>query len=287
MILVTGATGHLGTTVIDYLLTKVAPTEIAGFARSEEKAALLKAKGIEVRIGNFDNLHSLENAMNGIDKVLLISSNDHSRLFQQHKNVIDAARAAGVSYIVYTGTAVKDRDTSPLKAMLEAHFQTEHYLKESSVPYTILRNTEYADAIPILVGDRIFEEGICIPAENGKSPFVLRREMGEAAANVLLQKGHENKTYELTGCVLYSFADVADALSELSGKPISYFSPDPKKFEETLKQAGVPEFGVNVISGFIADKRNGKYEILSNDLENLLGRKPMSLKESLREVYAF
>ncbi|KIA88940.1 NmrA family transcriptional regulator [Pedobacter kyungheensis] len=287
MILITGATGNLGATVIDYLLTKVAPTEIAAFVRSEEKAATLKAKGIDVRIGNFDDVHSLEKAMNGIDNVLLVSSPDHGKLLQQHKNVVDAAKKADVKHLAYTGIALKDASASTLKLMLEAHFQTEDYIKASNVPYTILRNTLYADAIPIFIGDKAFELGIYLPAENAKVPFVLHRELGEAAGNVLLQPGHENKTYTLTASKFYTYTDVANILTQLTGKTVTYYlNADVKTFEGELRKVGVPDPAIAAISGFIADKRSGQYEILNNDLEKLLGRRPLALRESLKEIYS-
>ncbi|MGV9374833.1 hypothetical protein ACWDRB_03410 [Nonomuraea sp. NPDC003707] len=109
--------------------------------------------------------------------------------------------------------------------------------------------------------------------------------MGEAAVNVLLHGGHEGKTYELTASETYTFEDIAYALSERSGKPVGYVSPAPQAFEEGLRRAGVPEFGVAALSAFVADMREGRYEIVTQDLEDLLGRKPMSLSESLQEVY--
>ncbi|MEC0184740.1 SDR family oxidoreductase [Paenibacillus peoriae] len=286
MILVTGATGHLGKAVIDHLLTKVEPSRIAAFARDQSKAASLKDKGIDVRIGNFDDVASLESAMKGIHKVLLISSNDHGQLLEQHKNVIHAAKKAQVSQLVYTGTAVQDAEGSPLKAMLEAHEHTEDYIKQSSLPYTILRNTMYADTLPLFLGDKVFESGIYLPVGDGKVPFALRREMGEAAANVLLQSNHENKTYVLTGNELNTFDQIATILSELSGKTVGYISPDLNAFKEMLRAAGNPEFGISTIAGFISDMREGRYNLQSDNFEMLLGRKPMSLKNSLKEIYS-
>jgi NAD(P)H dehydrogenase (quinone) len=287
MILITGATGNLGKAVIDQLLTKVQPSQIAAYARNKDKAASLEEKGIDVRIGNFDDPILLEKAMQGIDKVLLISSNDHGKLFQQHKNVIDAAKKANVSQLVYTGTAVNQPDASPMKAMLEAHFQTEEYLKESLVPYTILRNTMYTETLPFFLGKTIFETGIDLPGGEGEIPFALRTEMGEAAANVLLQSNHLNKTYVLTGSELSTFGDIADIISQLSGKPVRYINPEVTVFEEKLRGAGTPEAGIAALSGFVADMRNGQYAMLSDDFELLLGRKPLSLKDSLKEIYSF
>ncbi|MFF2089092.1 SDR family oxidoreductase [Paenibacillus sp. NPDC058174] len=286
MILVTGATGNLGIAAINHLLTKIEPENITALARNRTKAASFEEKGVNIRLGEYDDINSLEKAMQGVDKVLLISSNDQGKLLQQHKNVVDAANKAGVNHLIYIGSAVKEFESSTLHTMLEPHFQTEDYIKESQIPYTILRNTIYADALPMFLGDNVFDTGIYLPAGNARVPFALRRELGEAAANVSLQPNHENKTYVLTGSQHYSFENLAEILSEISGKTVNYINADLKSFEETLRSAGVPEYAISALSGYVTDMREGRYTLLTNDLESILGRKPLSLKEGLKEIYS-
>lgn len=283
-ILVTGATGHLGKATISHLLKKTDAGNIIAFARDIEKAGSLLKEGVEVRIGNFDDTASLEKAMQGIDKVFLISGIELNRL-QQHKNVIDAAKNAGVKHITYTSVCLRDLDSSEIKPLMESHYQTEAYLKESGLSYTFLRNSLYADVIPLYVGENVFETGIYFPSGNGKVAFALRREMAEAAANVLLTDGHENKTYEITGAELYSFEDIAQELTLLSGKTLDYTDPDADTYVSRLKEFGVPEEFVFILAGFAEDIKNKQFETKSADLENLLGRKPASLKDSLKEIY--
>lgn len=284
MILVTGATGHLGTATIEHLLKNTKADQIIALARNEEKATALRDKGVQVRIGDFDDTASLDKAMQGIEKVLLISTVDPNRL-QQHKNVVDAAKKAGVSHIVYTGVAIKDVSTSTIKDLMKSHFQTEDYIRESGLTFTLLRNTLYTDVIPWYVGEHVFERGIYFPAGTGAVPFALRQEMGEATANVLLQDGHENKTYTITGNKLYSFGDIARELSVLSGKTVAYTEADTTDYIHQLKQYGVPEPLTFLMGGFGTDIKNKQFELVSNDLESLLGRKPASLKEGLKAIY--
>src|SRR5258706_11337311 len=136
-------------------------------------------------------------ARQGIEKLLLISGNGPTRL-QQHKNVIAAAKKAGIGQIIFTTIALKDMKTSALRPLMEDLYQAEDYIKESGLTYTVLRNTLYTGATPLFGGEKVIQTGINLPTGNGKVPFALRREMGEAAANALLQNGHENRTYELT-----------------------------------------------------------------------------------------
>lgn len=285
MILVTGASGHLGTAVIDHLLKNTSKDNFIALVRSEEKAQSLKDKGVQVRIADLDDLASVEKAFQGIDKLLLISTMSHNRAEQQVA-VVDLAKRVGVKHIAYTGISMADVNTSAIKLLMESHFQTEGAIKESGLNYTFLRNSLYTDVIPMYVGEHVFETGIYLPAGNGKSPYALRREMGEAAANVLLQEGHENKIYDITGSELHDYSEVAKTLSELSGKDVPYIDADPVEFPEKLKQFGVPEFYIFLTAGFAEDLRNGQYENATDDLENLLGRKPATLKEALKEIYS-
>ena len=284
MILVTGATGHLGSAVVSHLLKDTAANNIVGFARDENKAKHLKEKGIEVRMGNYDDISSLDLAMKGIEKVLLISGNGPTRL-QQHKNVVAAAKKAGIKHITFTSIALKDIKTAALRSLMEDLYQAEDYIKESGLTYTVLRNTLYLGGTPLFGGEKIFKTGINLPTGDGKVPFALRREMGEATANVLLQNGHENQTYEITGSDLYSYGDVAHELSALSGRTVIYSDADPVTFPTQLKEFGLPAIVVLLVTGFSADVKNHQFEIVTKDLEKLLGRKPASLKEGLKEVF--
>jgi NAD(P)H dehydrogenase (quinone) len=286
MILVTGATGHLGSAVVSQLLKNTSAENIVAFARDENKAKHLREKGIEVRIGTYDNISSLDLAMQGIEKLLLISGNGPTRL-QQHKNVVAAAKKAGIKHIVFTTIALKDMKTAALRPLMEDLYEAEDYIKESGLTYTVLRNTLYTGATPLYGGEKVIKTGIYLPTGNGKVPFALRREMGEAAANTLLQNGHENQTYEITASDLYSYKDVARELSDLSGRTVNYTDADPVTFPTKLKEFGLPEIVVLLVTGFSADVKNHQFEIVTKDLEKLLGRKPASLKESLKEVFGF
>jgi NAD(P)H dehydrogenase (quinone) len=284
MILVTGATGHLGGGAVLQLLKHLEPNQFAILARDENKAQKLKEQGIEVRIGDFDDEESLNIALKGISKVLLIPTIMPNRL-EQNKRVVDIAVKNGVTHIVYPGISHKNIEASVVKG-LDDHFKTEDYIRESGLIYTFLRNNLYMDIIPFYAGENVFEKGFYLPAGNGKVPFALRREMGEAAANVLLQDGHENKTYDIAGNALYSYHDVADALSKISGKRVTYTAAEQEEFKQQQKESGVDDFINFVVTSFNVDIKNGQFEIITNDLEKLLGRKAASLEEGISEVFS-
>lgn len=284
MILVTGATGQLGGAVIKQLLTKTSSSNIVAFARDIEKASTLVDQGIEVRIGTFDDVASLDKAMVGIEKVLIISTVDQNR-FEQHKNVVDAAVKAGVNRVFYTGVAMENERTSVIRELMESHAQTDEYIRASGLKYTLLHNSLYMDVIPMFVGEGVLNTGVILPAGEGRVPFVLRREIGEAAANALLEDRPENVEYDIAHSSMYSFADVAQALSELSGKEVPYINAEREAFEAQLKSFGVPDFAVWMTSGFATDIKNHQYEQRKADVGHLLGRTPTDLKLGLKELF--
>jgi len=288
MILVTGATGQLGNAAIQSLLTKGVPgKEITALVRDENKAVDLKDRGVRIKAGNYNDYNSLKDALQGVDKLLLVSSNEITAdILEQHKNVINAAKENGVNHIVYTSMDLKDFKTTVIPYVTQVHKDTADYLKETGIDYTILDNTLYADSIDKYIGETFFDHGIFFPAAQGKLPWVPRVEMGEAAAVVLSTPRHENKTYTIAGNTAYSFEDIADMLSTILGKKIAYLKPDVETYKVGLVKAGVPEQVASFLGGFGTAIGNGEFDTNRSDLERLLGRKPMELKEFLKIRYA-
>jgi NAD(P)H dehydrogenase (quinone) len=289
MILVTGATGHFGKTSIDFLIKKGVPaSSIAVLVRDETKAADLKAKGVELRKGDYEDYDSLVKAFTGIEKLLLVSSSDISNRTGQQANAVKAAKEAGVKYILYTSFVRKDEtDASPIAWVAQSHINTEKLIRESGMAYTIFRNNLYLDFVPVFIGEKVLETGIFWPAGHTAGAYALREEMAEAAVNVLTSTGHENKEYNISNTGAWTFQQVADTISQVSGKNISYTSPARETYKSVLTQAGVPELYVNMFAGFAEAIRIGEFDSATGtDLEKLLGRKPVSLESYLSTVYS-
>lgn len=284
MILITGSTGQMGTVVIQNLLKKLPAGQVAGLAREEGKAAALKDQGVHIRLGDYDDPASLDRAMRGIDKVLLIAGTDEHKRVGQHRNVVEAAKKAGVRCLAYTSRDLKDRDTL-VNTLMVGHFQTEDIIKESGLNYIIFRNILYMDFIAGVVGDRVLETGIHLPAGKGRVAFALRSELGEAMANALVEGDGDNQTYYFTGSEAYSFADVASALTELSGREVRYRPIESSAFEAQLTGRGVPGFIAQRMTGFLTDIKNGQEDHVSPDMSRFLGRTPASLKEGLKVLF--
>jgi NAD(P)H dehydrogenase (quinone) len=287
MILVTGATGHLGNAAIQSLLEKgVSAIEITALVRDENKAVNLSEKGVQLKTGNYNDYDSLVDALEGVDKLFLISSNDVTAdTLAQHKNVINAAKKNGVQHILYISQEINDDERTAIPFVIKAHRGTAEYIKRSGFAYTIFNDTLYADSIGKFAGEGFLEKGIFFPAGDGKVPFVPRTDIGEAAAVVLTTPGHENKTYAITANTAYSFEDIAGFLTDITGKKVPYLKPDLDTYSNALSNAGVPKEVVGFLGAFSTAISNGEFDTQKSDLEYLLGRKPTELKKFLKYTY--
>lgn len=285
MILITGANGNLGKATIASLLEKQPGTKLRALVRSEEKGADLKQMGIELAIGDYFNYQSLVSAMQGIDVMLFISSGSMENREEQHENVIRAAKEAGVKHIIYTGFLKANMNTKFTGGII--HAVTEKYILDSGIDYTFMRNTFYLDFLPGFLGNPVETGAIYYSAGTSKISYALRSEMAEANAAVLANHElHKNKIYEITSSELYSFPHIAEIVSEAAGKEIKYIDIPVPALVEGATKAGVPA-GYAQMLGTIADAvKAGELEVRSPDMENLIGRKPTSIKEFLKNVYA-
>ncbi|RZK21491.1 MAG: SDR family oxidoreductase [Hymenobacter sp.] len=285
-ILVTGATGGLGRAVADNLLKTVRADQLSVLVRDPAKATDLRAQGVTIKLGDYNDYASLVAAFKGVEKLFLVSSNDIPNRVAQQTNAVNAAKAAGVQHVVYTSFQRKTEDGSSAAAFVaEAHLATEKLLKESGLTYTILRNALYLEVLPLFMGPVLDTSAIYLPAGAGKVPYASRADMGAAGAAVLTSPGHENQSYEISNDTSYSFHDIARILSDLSGKPISYVSPTAEEFGTQLAAAGVPAGAIEMTAGFSVAIGQGEFDFPSLTLEKLLGRKPEAAADFLKAAY--
>lgn len=284
MILVTAATGHLGTATINYLLQKNIPaSQIAGLVRDEKKATGLSAKGISLRKGDYHDAASLQTAFKGIDTLVFISSGSIDDRVAQHKNVVDAAKANGVQHIIYT-SVLKASETLKFLPAID-HYHTENFLKESGIAYTIFRNTFYIEVLPMILGGALENGQWYYAAGNARANFAARTDMAEALANVAAAPAtHANKIYEIAGRQSYTFHEIADVISQVTGKTIMYIPIPVEALKEGMKQAGVPEAYIPMYASIAEGISVGDLDSQDAALEKLLQRKPVDLKDYLPKV---
>ncbi len=288
MILVTGATGEYGTHAIHSLIEKgVAPSNISALVRSEEKAYALKEKDVNIKIGDYNDYNSLVEAFKGVDKLLFVSGSEIGTREAQHKNVINAAKEAGVDFIAYTSFIRHvDAKDSAIGFLQDTHQKTEQWIKDSGIDYTILQNGLYLDILPMFLGENVLNDGILLPAEDGKSNSVLRADLAEAAAHVLTTNGHKNQTYPLVNNEAVTYQEVANQLSSIKGKTVNYTSPKPNTYQTILKENNVPEEYIDMLTSFSVAQAKGELQLENNTLEQFLGRKPKTAQQFISGIYS-
>ncbi|AFJ98091.1 SDR family oxidoreductase [Cronobacter sakazakii] len=280
MIAITGATGQLGQRVIDTLLNTVAAQEIVAIVRNPAKAAALSARGVQVRAADYNDAAALTAALAGVEKVLLISSSEVGQRATQHRNVIEAAKTAGVKLIAYTSLLHADR--SPL-GLAEEHVATEKMLADAGIPYVLLRNGWYTENYLASVPPAL-EHGMFIgSAGDGKIASASRQDYAEAAAKVLTLDNQAGRVYELAGDHAWTLRDLTALLSKETGKTVAYQNLSEADFAAALTGAGLPEgFAKLLADSDIGASKGGLFDD-SRQLSALIGRPTTSLEASLRE----
>lgn len=281
MIAITGATGQLGHHVIEQLLKTVPACQIVAIVRNPAKAGALSQQGIDVRQADYADQAAFTSALQGVEKLLLISSSEVGQRAPQHQNVINAAKAAGVKFIAYT--SLLHADTSPLGLHVE-HVATEKALAESGIPFTLLRNGWYtenylASAPPAL------EHGVFIgSAGDGKIASATRADYAAAAAKVIAEEGHAGKVYELAGDNAWTLNELAAELSKQSGKSVKYQNLSEADFSAALKSVGLPAGLAEMLADSDTGASKGGLFDDSHTLSALIGRPTTPLAESVKAI---
>ncbi len=275
-IAITGATGRLGNLVVEQLKEKVAAESIVALVRTPEKAAAL---GVEARAFDYDAPESLEESLKGIDRLLLISGNEIGQRARQHKNVIDAAKKAGVQWIVYT--SLLHADTSSLNLAGE-HLATEQALKESGIDYTILRNGWYTENYTASIEGALGAGAFVGSAGDGKISSATRADYAEAAAVVLSDESHKGKVYELSGDEAYTLSELAAEISKQSEKEIPYNNLPEGEYAAILKSIGLPEGFADAIASWDIGASKGDLYDEEKQLSTLIKRPTTSLTEAVK-----
>ncbi|MFE3827259.1 SDR family oxidoreductase [Streptomyces sp. NPDC059092] len=281
-IVVTGATGHLGRLVIEALLAADVPADgIAAVVRNKEKAANLVASGVELRVADYDDPASLKGVFRAGDRVLLISGNEPGKRAAQHGAVIDAAKAAGVAQLAYTGVlGGPDADFD----LADEHRVTERLILESGLPYTFLRHGWYTENYTDNLAPVLANDAVLAAAGEGRVSSATRADYAAADAAVLTGEGHLNKAYELSGDTAWSFAEYAAELSRQTGRTIAYTNVPAETLRGILAGAGVPEPMPAILADVDTAIERGRLAGTSGDLARLAGRPTTPLADTIAEA---
>jgi NAD(P)H dehydrogenase (quinone) len=275
-IAVTGATGQLGQLVVEQLKKRIANEEIVALARKLEKASGL---GVEVREFDYTKPEIMEASLKGIDYLLLISGSEFGQRAAQHTNVINAAKKAGVKWIVYT--SLLRADTTGINIAGE-HLASEKALKESGITYTILRNGWYSGNYTMSIPGALKGGAFLGSAKDGKISSAPRADYAEAAAIVLTDESYKGKTFELAGDSSYTLSDLAAEVSKQSGESIPYKDIPEQEYANILKNIGLPEGMANAFASWDVNASKGDLFDDSKTLSKILGRPTTPISESIK-----
>ena len=280
-LLVTGATGKFGTKVMEILLKTVPAEQLAVSVRNPEKAEEFRARGVDVRQGDFDQPESLDIAFSGVDRLLLISADgDNETRIRQHNHAVAAAKRAGVSFIAYTSLANAEASQN---LFAPTHQATEAAIVKTGIAYSFLRNNWYLENEISGIQGVLAGAPWLTSAAAGKVGWALQQDFAEAAATVLTGEGHENTVYELSGQPL-SQDELAAVLGDVLGKEVTVQQVDDVAYAESMAGAGVPDFVVPILVEIQKSIRVGSLDVASNDFKKLLGHPATPINEALSQI---
>lgn len=280
-LLVTGATGKLGTKIVEHLLTKIVAEDLIVSVRDPKKASDLASRGVEVRHGDFDKPDTLQETFAGVDRLLLISTDgEEATRIRQHTAAVEAAKAAGVGLIAYTSIANAEASQNFLA---RTHQVTEQLIRETGIPFLFFRNNWYLENEQSTIEAVQAGQDWLTSAGNGTVGWALQEDYAEAIATVLVDPKPTKSIYELSG-PLHTQQEIAEALGQVLGRPVQVKQVDSATYTAIMKQAGVPEFLLPMLQAIQEGIAAGTLAVESQDFEQILGRPPVSLEDGLRQL---
>ncbi len=283
-IVVTGATGQLGRHVIEALLERDVPArEIVAAGRSVDKLADFAEQGVQVRRMDYADEGSVAAALRGARRVLLVSGSEVGQRVEQHRTVIEAAKAEGVELLAYTSIA--NADTTGMLLAAE-HKGTEAILRGSGVPFVLLRNGWYLENYTGQLPGTLAQGSLAGAAGLGRVSGAARADYAHAAAAVLVADGQAGKVYELGGDQAFTMADLAAEITVATGKEISYNNLPAEDYVGLLAGAGVPAAFAEILADSDLGIARGDLLVSTGDLRRLIGRPTTSLAEAVRSAAA-
>ncbi|MFJ5300875.1 SDR family oxidoreductase [Pseudomonas sp. NPDC088368] len=286
-VLITGASGRLGRAVVSLAAARDDVNVIAA-SRSPEKLSALQSLNVTLRKADFDRPELLVDAFTGVDRLLLISTDElHApgKRIVQHQAAIDAAREAGVKHIVYTSMPNPERaQTIPFAP---DHTATEQALKASGIRHTILRVAWYAEnLIELGILPLALSTGTWLTSSGeGAIPYIMRKDVARAACAALLDTGTRSRTLDITGPAALTVNEMAATLSHLSQKALRVVSLGDAELLDRLLAANIPPPVAPMIVATDATARAGHFNIVSNAVKALTGQPPTAFADFARQAF--
>lgn len=273
-IAITGVTGKIGGSVAAGL-QDLAP-HLRLLVRDAGRAPRLDG---DVAVMDYDDAAASREALSGIDVLFMVSAGESPNRVQQHQIFVDAAAAAGVGHIVYTSFLAAAPDAT--FTLARDHWYTEQHIRESGMAWTFLRDSFYLDFFPEIVGDDGVMRG---PAGDGRVGAVARQDVARSAIAILRDpSSHAGRTYDLTGPQALSLADMARIIGQVQGRDVTYHDETVEEAHASRAQYGAPDWEVDAWVSTYTAIASGEMDVVSESVQALTGRSPVSLEDLLRQ----
>ncbi|MCG5455877.1 NAD(P)H-binding protein [Micromonospora sp. PSH03] len=285
MIVVTGATGNLGSQIVDRLLDRLPSDAVGVSVRDVDRAAGHAERGVRVRAADFTDPATLGHAFEGADKVLIVSAAIRGPgAIVANRAAIDAAHAAGANRILYTSHQAASRDS--LFAAQPAHAATEEHLAGLGVPFTALRNGFYASTLSFSIGAAL-ETGQLVAPADGPVSWTAHADLAEAAAVALTEDGVlDGVTAPLTASEMLDLEAVAAILSEITGRAVERVVAEDDQWRATAIERGMPAAAADFTLGMYRAARGKEFAVTDPTLETVIGHRPTSVRSVLEAIVA-
>ena len=276
VITITGSTGRIGGLVARELAARGMPLRLV--VREAARAPALAQA--EIRTADYADAEAVRRALDGAGTVLMVSSTEAPDRLDAHRAFVDAAAAAGISHLVYTSfVAAAARATLTLA---RDHWATEEHIRSTGLPFTFLRDNLYADFLPRMVGADGVLRG---PAADGRVSVVAQLDVAAAAVAVLSSpRTHQGQTYDLTGPVAISMPEAAEIMADRTGRAVRYEPETVEQAYASRASYGAPQWQLDAWVSTYTAIANGELAIVSDAVDRLAGRPPLSLATVLRGI---
>jgi uncharacterized protein YbjT (DUF2867 family) len=278
MILVTGATGKVGTGVVERLLEDGQP--VRALVRDPQKAAATLPRAVELSRGDLADAESIEEALSGVEKMFLLAPVDQ-RMTEMQAHAAAAAKAAGVKHLVKLSAIGADAKSPWMFASF--HGKSEENIRRAGLPFTFLRPNFFMQNLLASAGTIKSQGSIYQPAGDSAASHIDTADIAAVAAKVLATGGHEDKTYTLTGPQSLTYAQVAEILSRVIGRPVNYVDVPRDSAKQSMLGSGMPEWLAEAISQLMDAAREGLMAAVSPDVQTILGRPGRTLEQFAAE----
>lgn len=280
-ILITGASGGLGGGVLDTLLTLLPADRLIALGRKAELMDRFAAKGVEVRVADFDDAAATEKALTGVQAVYLVPTAAPNRL-EQHQRVIDTAKRLGVQHLFYS--SVIHHGETGQGAIVTDHQVTEQAIAASGIPHTFVRNSIYLDVLPMMLGNAAETGAFAYPDAPQGVSLAARADMAEATAKIIADPARHGRPHALSPAQPIRYSEVAAAYSHVIGKPVKHVDCTVEEHQQALIAGGMPAYIAPFLAAMARALAEGVIREPNTEMQELLGRAPIDVEAFLKNV---